>query len=40
MVIDGGYTGKIKTVETSLLNLLMGEGYLPVVSPIALSEEL
>ena len=39
MVIDGGYTGKIKSVDSSLLNLLMGEGYLPVVSPIALSED-
>ena len=39
MVIDGGYTGKIKSVDSELLKLLMGEGYLPVVSPIALSED-
>ena len=38
MIIEGGYTGKISSVETSLLNTLTGDGYLPVVSPIALSE--
>lgn len=38
MIIEGGYTGKIQTVETSLLNILTENGYLPVVSPIALSE--
>jgi acetylglutamate/LysW-gamma-L-alpha-aminoadipate kinase len=38
MIIDGGYTGKIQSVETSLLNTLTEKGYLPVVSPIALSE--
>lgn len=38
MIIEGGYTGKIQSVETSLLNTLTVNGYLPVVSPIALSE--
>jgi acetylglutamate/LysW-gamma-L-alpha-aminoadipate kinase len=38
MIIEGGYTGKIHSVETSLLNTLTENGYLPVVSPIALSE--
>ena len=38
MIIEGGYTGKISSVETSLLNTLTDNGYLPVVSPIALSE--
>lgn len=38
MIIEGGYTGKISSVETSLLNTLTGGGFLPVVSPIALSE--
>jgi [amino group carrier protein]-L-2-aminoadipate/L-glutamate 6-kinase len=38
MIIEGGYTGKIQSVETSLLNILTENGYLPVVSPIALSE--
>ncbi|MDP9197466.1 MAG: [LysW]-aminoadipate/[LysW]-glutamate kinase [Thermoproteota archaeon] len=39
MLIDGGYTGKIKSVETELLNLLLSGGYVPVISPVALSEE-
>lgn len=38
MIIEGGYTGKIQSVETSLLNTLTENGYLLVVSPIALSE--
>ena len=38
MIIEGGYTGKISSVETSLLNTLTDGGFLPVVSPIALSE--
>ncbi len=39
MVIDGGYTGKIVSVNAPLLNLLVGGGYTPVVAPIAVSEE-
>jgi acetylglutamate/LysW-gamma-L-alpha-aminoadipate kinase len=39
MAIDGGYTGKIEEVNTSLLRLLIDEGYVPVVSPVAISEE-
>jgi acetylglutamate/LysW-gamma-L-alpha-aminoadipate kinase len=39
MVIDGGYTGKINDVDPSLVNTLVNNGYVPVVSPIALSEE-
>lgn len=38
-VIDGGYTGKIQEVNTKLLRLIMDGGYLPVVSPVAISEE-
>ncbi len=37
-VIDGGYTGKINAVNTELLQLLLGKGYVPIVTPIALSE--
>lgn len=37
--IDGGYTGKIISVNTKLLQLMLEEEYTPVVSPIALSEE-
>jgi len=36
-VIKGGYTGSIKEVETRLIKRLVDEGYLVIVSPIALS---
>ena len=39
MAIDGGYTGSVTEVNTSLLNLLMDKGYVPVVAPVAISEE-
>jgi len=39
VVIDGGYTGKIESVNTSLLSLLLNDGYLPVVSPVALGRD-
>lgn len=39
VAIDGGYTGKIKSVNSSLLHAVMDAGYTPVVSPVALSEE-
>jgi len=35
--IPGGYTGSIKEVNAELLRNLLGQGYLVVVSPIALS---
>jgi len=35
--IPGGYTGKIREVETGFIERLVSEGYLIVVSPIALS---
>jgi [amino group carrier protein]-L-2-aminoadipate 6-kinase len=38
-VIDGGYTGKINEVKVDLLGLLLEKGYVPVVTPIATSEE-
>ncbi len=38
-VIDGGYTGKINTVNTDLLQLLLQKGYVPIVTPIAISQE-
>jgi len=38
-VIDGGYTGKITQVNTELLNLLLENGYMPIVTPIALSQD-
>ena len=39
MAIDGGYTGKIKDVNTTLLRSILDQGYVPVISPIAISEE-
>jgi len=38
-MIEGGFTGKITQVNTAILELLLGNGYLPVVAPIALGEE-
>jgi len=37
--IDGGYTGKITDVNAPLVQSLLKEGYTPVISPIAISEE-
>lgn len=39
MVIDGGYTGKISNVNVDLINALLVKKFIPVISPIALSEE-
>jgi acetylglutamate/LysW-gamma-L-alpha-aminoadipate kinase len=39
MAIDGGYTGKIKDVNSSLIRSILDQGYVPVISPIAISEE-
>jgi acetylglutamate/LysW-gamma-L-alpha-aminoadipate kinase len=38
-VIDGGYTGKITSVDADLLKLLLEKGYMPVVTPVAASDE-
>ena len=38
-VLDGGYTGKINSVDVGLLQLLLDKGYVPVVTPIAVSDE-
>jgi acetylglutamate/LysW-gamma-L-alpha-aminoadipate kinase len=39
MVIEGGYTGKITSVDAGLIGNLVRSGYTPVISPIALSED-
>lgn len=39
MVIEGGYTGKIFNVNSTLIQLILDKGYVPVISPIAISEE-
>jgi acetylglutamate/LysW-gamma-L-alpha-aminoadipate kinase len=38
-VIDGGYTGKITDVNSELLNLLLEKGYMPIVTPVAISQD-
>jgi len=38
-IIDGGYTGKITSVNDGLLHSLVEKGYVPVVAPIALGEK-
>ncbi len=38
-VIDGGYTGKIEEVNAELLQFLLQKDYVPVVTPIAVSEQ-
>ena len=37
--IDGGFTGKIKEINSSLIKSLLDQGLTPVISPIAISEE-
>ena len=39
MIIDGGYTGKIHDVNATLVRSILDQGYFPVISPIAISEE-
>ena len=38
-VIEGGYTGKIRHVNTKLLRELLDNSYLPVVAPVAYGTE-
>ncbi len=38
-VIQGGYTGKITSVDSSLLHTLLSAGYVSVIAPIALGVE-
>ena len=37
--IDGGYTGKIREINSGLIKNLLDQGFTPVISPIAISEE-
>jgi len=39
MVLHDDYTGKVKKVNVNLLRLLMDNGYLPVITPPAISNE-
>jgi [amino group carrier protein]-L-2-aminoadipate 6-kinase len=39
MAVDGGYTGKIYSVDPLLIHALLDRGYIPVISPVAISED-
>ncbi len=39
VAIEGGFTGKINGVNTQLLELLLSNGIVPVISPVAVGEE-
>ena len=39
MLMEGGYTGQVSEINIDLLSLLLDNGYLPVVSSIAMGEE-
>ena len=39
MIIDGGYTGKISLVDPYLIEALIDKEYVPIISPVALSED-
>jgi len=39
LVIEGGYTGKVELVNSGLFDLMMSNGYVPIVSPVAISDE-
>ncbi len=38
VAIEGGYTGKVVGVNSSLLETLLSQGYIPVISPVAAGE--
>jgi len=38
-IVEGGYTGKIRQVNRELLELLVGNGYVPVIAPAALGRD-
>jgi len=38
-IIRDDYTGKIERVNTALLEMLLGAGYLPVIAPVAVSDK-
>jgi acetylglutamate/LysW-gamma-L-alpha-aminoadipate kinase len=38
-VVDGGFTGKISEANAHLLRLLLENGYVPVIAPVATGEE-
>jgi acetylglutamate/LysW-gamma-L-alpha-aminoadipate kinase len=39
VAMEGGYTGKIVEVNPQILRTLIGEGYVPVIAPVAIGTE-
>ena len=39
VVIDGGYTGKMQSADGTVIDALLEQGFVPVVSPVAMGEE-
>lgn len=39
VAIEGGYTGKVQAINSPLLVSLLEQGYIPVVSPVAIGDE-
>ncbi len=39
LLIEGGYTGKVESVNSGLIETLLAGGYVPVVSPVAVGED-
>lgn len=37
VAINGDYSGKIELVNVGVLNMLVGNGYIPVIAPVAMS---
>lgn len=35
MIIDGGYTGKVESIDTNPIHAIIDSGYIPVISPVA-----
>lgn len=38
-MIDGGYTGKMQSINSALLDTLLTGGFVPIVSPVAIGDE-
>jgi acetylglutamate/LysW-gamma-L-alpha-aminoadipate kinase len=38
-LIEGGYTGKMQSIESNLIDALLERGFVPVISPVAIGEE-
>ena len=39
VVVDGGYTGKMKSADGTVVRALLEKGFVPLVSPVAMGDE-